>query len=115
MPRKNERTIKSTVSEDGQVEVNGDETDTDDEPKPIDKATASALLAAYVSADNNVTKLEESVDTAKKARSEACKEIHDALGKGPFKYKDAYLGKIVVRDGNYFFRGKIDQELMSFD
>lgn len=106
--------IKSTTPKDEEIEEILEE-DEEHEPRKIDKAEAAMLLSAYIEADNDVTKAEENLDTTKKKRSEAAKAVYNSLGKGPFQFKGTYLGKIVVRDGNYFFRGKLDQELMSFD
>lgn len=114
-PKKN--TITSTAPNEDTVNVDIDENGEEDEPAPkqLKKEEAAALLALYIDADNKVTKLEEDVDSAKKHRSDVVKQIHDGLGKGPFQYKDTYLGKIVARDGNYFFRGRGDTTLQSFE
>lgn len=115
MARNKNKTIKSTTEQDDTLDVNGEDAEDDATPEKPTQEQARTLLAAYTETDNNVTKIEEQLDAAKKARSEAVKAIHDALGKGPFSYKGAYLGKIVARDGNYFFRGRGDSELVSFD
>lgn len=107
--------IKSTTPKDEDVIEEVIDEEEEHEPRKIDKTEAALLLSAYIEADNDVTKVEENLDTAKKKRSDAAKAIYNSLGKGPFQFKGTYLGKIVVRDNNYFFRGKLDQELMSFD
>lgn len=111
--------IKSTNKQDD-TDLNDDSNEDDENgettaaPK-LTKNEASALIVAYVQADNKVTQAQEAVDAAKEDRSNCVKAIFAALGNGPFKYKDTYLGKIVQRDGNYFFRGKMDQKVQSFD
>lgn len=114
---RNKTKIKSTSDEtDETIDLNGDDEDGEVvEAAAPTKEEARTLLAAYIETDNNVTKLEEQVDVAKKTRSEAVKEIYDKLGKGPFSFKGTYLGKIVKRDDVYFFRGRGDTELVSFD
>lgn len=79
------------------------------ENKPSKQEVAASLLSDYAQADDEVKRVKALLDEANRKRSEVVKKIHDELGKGPFTYKGKYLGKIVIRDTTYFFRGKNDE------
>ena len=82
MARNKNTTIKSTTKQDETLDVSGEDADDDNTtPEKPTQEQARTLLAVYTETDNNVTKIEEQLDAAKKARSEAVKAIHDALGK----------------------------------
>lgn len=69
---------------------------------------ASELLAKYKAADDEVSRVKALLEETNKSRSDVVKEMHAALGKGPFTYKGEYLGKVICRDQTYFLRGKSD-------
>ncbi len=76
---------------------------------------ASELLAKYKAADDEVSRVKLLLEEVNSARSDVVKEMHDALGKGPFTYKGEYLGKIVCRDQTYFLRGRADGTTIKID
>jgi len=76
---------------------------------------ASELLTKYKMADAEVSRVKLLLEEVNSARSDVVKEMHDALGKGPFTYKGEYLGKIVCRDTTYFLRGRAEGNAVKID
>lgn len=80
-----------------------------------DKARGAALLAAWKKCDEAVKAAQVKLDEAESKRTEAIKTIYEECGPGPFSYKGEYLGRCVERKGSYFFRGRTDTEIQSYD
>lgn len=75
-------------------------------PAPTRQELAAKLLGEYQAIDDEANRLKKMLDEVNRSKSDACKKLYDAFGKGPFTYRGNYLGTIVVRNDTYFFRGK---------
>lgn len=76
-----------------------------------------SLFAVYTETDVKVAEAKAAYEQALLVRSESVKQIHDQVGKGPFKYNGNPV-KVVVRpfkDGSgatYFLRGKSVEDMI---
>lgn len=80
----------------------------------LTKTQKKALFDAADKAGKKEADAERVLKAAQAEKSAAIKKIYDALGKGPFKWKDEVL-TITKRGETYFFRGRMQTDVEDID